>query len=75
MINMELILAAMGQAFFSLSLGMGAIITYGSYLGKKENIAEAAGFVTLADVGIAFHCRPVDSSNHLHGTGRKCPYF
>lgn len=54
MIDMELILAAMGQAFFSLSLGMGAIITYGSYLGKKENIAEAAGFVTLADVGIAF---------------------
>ena len=54
MIDMELILAAMGQAFFSLSLGMGAIITYGSYLSKKENIAEAAGFVTLADVGIAF---------------------
>jgi NSS family neurotransmitter:Na+ symporter len=54
MINMELILAAMGQAFFSLSLGMGAIITYGSYLSKKENIPEAAGFVTLADVGIAF---------------------
>lgn len=53
-INMDLILAAMGQAFFSLSLGMGAIITYGSYLGKKENIAEAAGYVTLADVGIAF---------------------
>jgi NSS family neurotransmitter:Na+ symporter len=44
----------MGQAFFSLSLGMGAIITYGSYLSKKENIPEAAGFVTLADVGIAF---------------------
>lgn len=54
MIDMDLILAAMGQAFFSLSLGMGAIITYGSYLGKKENIAEAAGYVTLADVGIAF---------------------
>lgn len=53
-INMELILAAMGQAFFSLSLGMGAIITYGSYLSKKENIPTAAGFVTLADVGIAF---------------------
>ncbi|MDX1670791.1 MAG: sodium-dependent transporter [Balneolaceae bacterium] len=49
-----LIFAAMGQAFFSLSLGMGALITYGSYLNKKENITEAAAYVTLADVGIAF---------------------
>ncbi|MEX0662334.1 MAG: sodium-dependent transporter [Balneolaceae bacterium] len=54
MINSQLVLAAMGQAFFSLSLGMGALITYGSYLSKKENIAEAATYVTLADVGIAF---------------------
>jgi len=53
-INMELILAAMGQAFFSLSLGMGALITYGSYLHKRENIPEAAGYVTGFDVGIAF---------------------
>lgn len=54
MITGDLVLAALGQAFFSLSLGMGALITYGSYLSKKENIVEAAGFVTLADVGIAF---------------------
>ena len=53
-INAELIFSAMGQAFFSLSLGMGALITYGSYLNKKENIPQAAAFVTLADVGIAF---------------------
>jgi len=53
-INMNLILAAMGQAFFSLSLGMGALITYGSYLNKKENIPEAAAYVTMFDVGIAF---------------------
>ena len=53
-INADLIFAAMGQAFFSLSLGMGALITYGSYLNKKENIPQAAAFVTLADVGIAF---------------------
>jgi len=52
-INAPLILRAMGQAFFSLSLGMGALITYGSYLDKKQNIAEAAAFVTLADVGMA----------------------
>lgn len=53
-INANLIFSAMGQAFFSLSLGMGALITYGSYLNKKENIPQAAAFVTIADVGIAF---------------------
>jgi NSS family neurotransmitter:Na+ symporter len=53
-IDAELIFAAMGQAFFSLSLGMGALITYGSYLSKKENIASAAAYVTLADISIAF---------------------
>ncbi len=54
MISAPLVFNAMGQAFFSLSLGMGALITYGSYLSKKENIPEAAAYVTLADVGIAF---------------------
>lgn len=53
-INANLVFSAMGQAFFSLSLGMGALITYGSYLNKKQNIPEAAAYVTLADVGIAF---------------------
>ncbi len=53
-VNVELIFDAMGQAFFSLSLGMGALITYGSYLSKKENIPEAAGYVTLVDACIAF---------------------
>lgn len=53
-VNVDLIFDAMGQAFFSLSLGMGALITYGSYLSKKENIPEAAGYVTLADACIAF---------------------
>lgn len=53
-ITPDLLLAAMGQAFFSLSLGMGALITYGSYLSKRENIPEAAGYVTGFDVGIAF---------------------
>lgn len=53
-IDASLIFSAMGQAFFSLSLGMGALITYGSYLSKKENIPEAAAYVTLADTFIAF---------------------
>lgn len=53
-INADLIFAAMGQAFFSLSLGMGAIITYGSYLDKKENIPQVAAMVTTFDVLVAF---------------------
>jgi len=44
---------ALSQAFFSLSLGMGAMITYGSYLSKKENIASSAGWVTLLDTAVA----------------------
>lgn len=47
------IVAAMGQAFFSLSLGMGTMITYGSYLSKKENIVSAAGWVCFLDTTIA----------------------
>jgi NSS family neurotransmitter:Na+ symporter len=45
---------ALGQAFFSLSLGMGTFITYGSYVSKKENIVTSAALITLSDVGIAF---------------------
>lgn len=49
----EVMLAALGQAFFSLSLGMGAMITYGSYLPKKENILAAGGYVAIFDTSIA----------------------
>jgi len=41
-----MILKAMGQALFSLSLGMGTMITYGSYLSKKENIPGSAAWIT-----------------------------
>lgn len=53
-INAEMIFDAMGQAFFSLSLGMGAMITYGSYLNKHQNIPEAAAYVVLFDFMVAF---------------------
>jgi len=53
-LNVQTLYAAMGQAFFSLSLGMGALITYGSYIGKRENIVTAGGIVTLADTIVAF---------------------
>jgi NSS family neurotransmitter:Na+ symporter len=46
-------LAALGQAFFSLSLGMGCMITYGSYLNKRENLPGNALTVTLMDTGVA----------------------
>lgn len=52
-LNGKVIYNAMGQAFFSLSLGMGALITYGSYVGKNDNIVTSAALITLTDVGIA----------------------
>jgi NSS family neurotransmitter:Na+ symporter len=45
----RVIIDALGQAFFSLSLGMGAMITYGSYLKKEENIPVSAGWVAFLD--------------------------
>lgn len=44
---------ALGQALFSLSLGMGAMITYGSYLKKDENLPVAAASVAIFDTSIA----------------------
>jgi len=52
-INMKVILNALGQAFFSLSLGMGAMLTYGSYMSKKDNIPSAAIWVAFLDSAIA----------------------
>jgi len=42
-------LAALGQAFFSLSLGSGMVITYGSYVARKENILSISTKTALAD--------------------------
>jgi len=52
-LNGTVILYALGQAFFSLSLGMGTMITYGSYISKKDNLVSSAGWVTFADTFIA----------------------
>ena len=52
-LNARVIIGAMGQAFFSLSLGMGAMITYGSYLQKKENLPSATAWVAFFDTFIA----------------------
>ena len=47
-------LTAMGQAFFSLSLGMGTIMIYGSYVPKDTSIASTSVAIALADTGVAF---------------------
>lgn len=49
----KIIIEALGQAFFSLSIGMGTLITYGSYIQKKENLASTAVNVAVADTFIA----------------------
>lgn len=53
-INVGTVVNGLKQAFFSLSLGMGALITYGSYLSKKENIASSAIVISVADTSVAF---------------------
>ena len=45
---------ALSQAFFSLSLGMGIMITYGSYINKKADIPGSAKLVALTDTAVAF---------------------
>ncbi len=47
------VLVAMGHAFFTLSLGMGAIMIYGSYLPKDTSIAKTTMTIALADTGVA----------------------
>ena len=49
----EVLSTAGGQMFFSLSLGMGAMITYGSYLQKKENIQKNALLIVIMDTLVA----------------------
>ncbi len=52
-IDAGVILNALGQAFFSLSIGMGALITYSSYFPKDTNLSTTAFEVSIADVIIA----------------------
>lgn len=50
----DTLLSALGQTFFSLTIGTGAMMVYGSYLNPKENIAKLTLWVAFADSGIAF---------------------
>lgn len=47
------VLVAMGQAFFTLSLGMGAIMAYGSYMPKDASIPNTAATIALLDTAVA----------------------
>jgi len=52
-IDNKILIEALGQAFFSLSLGMGAMVTYGSYLAKKDNLVTSGLMVCAFDTIIA----------------------
>ena len=47
------ILEALGHSFFTLSLGMGAMITYGSYIARNQSVVKASGMIVLLDTLIA----------------------
>lgn len=53
-VTIKTVYTALGQAFFSLSIGMAGLVTYGSYISKKENIVSSAAMVTIADTSVAF---------------------
>ena len=63
------VLSALGHAFFSLSLGMGAVMVYGSYLQRNVSIARTTIYIALADtalgllVGLAIYA--LVFANHL----------
>lgn len=48
------VVAAMGQLFFSLSIAMGIMITYGAYMRKEDNLVSSVNQVELFDTGVAF---------------------
>ncbi|MDR9767731.1 sodium-dependent transporter [Shewanella baltica] len=50
----DTLISALGQTFFSLTIGTGAMMVYGSYLSQKENIAKLTVWVAFTDSGIAF---------------------
>ena len=53
LLSRGLLIDALGSAFFSLSLGVGTMLIYGSYLSDKENIPRVGAQVALVDIGIA----------------------
>lgn len=52
--SMKTVVAAMGQLFYSMSLAMGIMITYGSYMSKQDNLEQSVRHVEIFDTLIAF---------------------
>ena len=52
--SLTTVLAAMGQLFYSMSLAMGIMITYGSYMKKEDDLESSVGQIEIFDTGIAF---------------------
>ena len=52
-LTMDSVLEALGHSFFTLSLGMGAMITYGSYISRKHSVVKASGAIVALDTIIA----------------------
>ena len=54
LLSLKVLADAAGQAFFSLSLGMGAMLTYASYLSRQENLPNESVYVAATDFAVAF---------------------
>lgn len=54
LLDPKLVVSALGQAFFSLSLGVGTMLIYGSYLRPEESLPTMGAIVTLVDSSVAF---------------------
>ncbi|ASJ95359.1 sodium-dependent transporter [Shewanella marisflavi] len=50
----QVLIGALGQTFFSLTVGTGAMMVYGAYLNQQENVAKLTAYVTLTDTCVAF---------------------
>jgi NSS family neurotransmitter:Na+ symporter len=53
-LSTRVVVDAAGQAFFSLSLGMGAMLTYASYLGRDDDLPLESGIIAASDFSVAF---------------------
>lgn len=52
--GIETVVAAVGQLFYSMSISMGILITYGSYMRKKDNLESSVRQIEIFDTGVAF---------------------
>ncbi len=74
-INADLIITALGQAFFSLSIGLGIMITYGSYVSAQDSLPKSVSSILLLDTfiallsGVAIVCAVFATDKSLIGSG------